>query len=515
MRSGEVTMGSVAFTLMLITVISKFSGMLREMLFSGLFGTTAIKDIYVISESIVALSFSFLFLSVQSTFIPMYNQIRSEEGRKNADRFTSNLIFTLLALSTVIILLFIIFMRPIVSLVASGFTGEKFEQTVFFTRIAVVQIWFSAVNGPLIGYLNIYDNFNTPATTGIIMNVFLVIFAYLSYLTNSLLVLAIGNVIAHGIQYIFFPPAMRKTGFRSELIFHPFNPHIKKYMGIAVPAMFSILVNDLSIIIDKTIATTVAVHGGVSALDYANKIFMLAQGVIIVSIVTASYPRLSALAQQPDKRPMKRMIASSLISGLILIIPATVGLMIFVQPVVRLFYQRGAFTAESTLLTSGALFWYAPGLISLMFYQLLVPVFYSLHDTKTPLVVSVIQVASDISLNFLLSSLFGLNGLAMSTMIGNTLGALLLLLLLHKKLGKMHYSEITVTTIKIVLATVVMAWISHKLFIALSGGMRESFALLISVIFAVIVYGILILFSRIPVVKNHINRFYHKKHHRI
>ena len=78
---------------------------------------------------------------------------------------------------------------------------------------------------------------------------------------------------------------------------------------------------------------------------------------------------MSRAAQQDDLRPFKRVIHHSLVHGMVLIIPAVVGMMLFSQPIVRLFYERDQFTATSTLMTAGALFWYTPGLIGLLCSQ--------------------------------------------------------------------------------------------------------------------------------------------------
>lgn len=504
-------MGKVTVTLMVITIISKMTGFLREALFANFFGTSDIQDIYVVSQTVAAISFSFLFLSIQSTFIPMYNNIYERHGRKDADRFTSNLTNSMILVATGIVALFYIFMPAIIKMVAVGFTGEKFEQAVLFSRIVVFQIYFSAINGSMIGYLNNMGNFITPATTGIIMNMVLVVFAYLAARTGNMYILALGSVCSMGLQYIFFPRALKKTGYKHAFILQPKHPHIRESLSIAIPAMFSVLVNDISIIIDKSIATGLVPVGGASALNYANTLFMLIQGVVIVSIITASYPKMTRLAQKQDSNPFKNIINQSLISGLVLVIPACVGLMIFVKPIVRLFFQSGQFSELSTEMTAGALFWYAPGLIALMFSQVFIRAFYAKNDTKIPLVLSAVQVLLDVILNFVLSILFGLNGLAASTMLGNVAGALLLGLALRKKMGSLGLSYTIKNCLKICLASAIMGLSTKFIFDALTPFISEGPRLIIVVFLAALIYAIAILFCKLdPVVKT-LNKFYHKR----
>lgn len=497
--------------LMLITIFSKFTGAIREVIFGSLFGTGAIKDIYVISQSVAALSFSFLFMSIQSTFIPMYNNVLRRHGREKADRFTSNLTNTFVLIACIISGICFLFMPQIIHVVAAGFTGEKFEQAVLFTRIVIFQIIFSGMNGTMIAYLNNAKNFVTPATTGIIMNMVLLFFSYLTAVTGNMYVLAVGSVASMGIQYIFFPRALRRLGYRHQPILKPFAPEIMSSLSIAVPAMASILVNDLSIIVDKAIATTLMANGGPSALDYANKVFMLVQGIVIVSITTTSFPALAAQGEHPQSKKFKDIVVHSLVTGLVLVIPAALGMMLFSQPIIRLFYERNAFTAESTLLTAGALFWYAPGLIGLMFSSIFVRSFYAVGDTKTPFIISTIHVAIDVILNFVLSGVMGLNGLAASTMIGEVVSAALFGIVLHKKYGSFHYRSLFRSTAKIVLASAVMGILAWGIFSSLSF-ISEGMRLIITVLMASIIYGVMILFAGIPEVKRLVNQVYHKLH---
>lgn len=493
-------MGSITFQLMIITLISKFTGLLRESVFGAAFGTSMIKDVYVTSETITALLFSFLFVSVQAIFIPLYNNVLNKKDRKGADLFTSNFTNVLLVISAVIVVVAILFMDKFVSLVAAGYTGEKFETAVYFTRIRMFGIFFSAANACMISYLNIYNDFRTPGFTGIIANIVLINVAIISARLNSIELLVGGTILSVALQYIMFPRALKKVGYSHNLFVDFKDSNLKHALALALPVMFSIVVNDVSIIIDQTIASSIVTDGGVSALDYAQKIYQIIYGIVIVSIVTAAYPRMSKLAQSNKIKEMKSVTVDSITMGLILIIPATIGLMLFAEPIVRLFYERRAFTPESTLMTAGALFWYAPGLIALIFTNLLNRVFYSLGDTKTPVVISVIQVAIDVVLNIVLSRLFGLNGLAASTAIGNGFGAVAYLVFIRKRLGNMQLKSMLTSTLKIGLATVIMALIAYATFTYLPFS-SEVIRLGLAILVAFIVYGTSVLLLRIPEVK--------------
>ena len=490
-------MTNVAIELMIVTIISKLTGLAREIVFSQVYGTSMVKDIYVISMTMIALSFSFLFMSIQSTFIPIYHNELNRGQRRHADLFTANLTNSLLLVATLVVIFFEIFMGPILKIVAHGFTGEKYQLAVVFCRITILAIYFSAINGPMIAYLQIYGDFLTPATTGIIMNMVLIVFAIFASRKNSLWLLAGGVLFAHGIQYLFFPRALRKAGYRHRLFLNLRDPYLKESLAIALPAMISIVVNDLSIIVDKAVATTVAASGGVSALDYAAKLYDLIQGIVIVSIVTAAFPKMTALAREKKMSEVKRISAQSITAGLILIIPAVFGLMAFSTPVVRAFYERGAFTSESTAMTAGILFFYAPALIFVMFYQMNTRIYYTMNNTKTPLFIATIQVILNIILNLILSRFFGLNGLSAATTITAGIGAVLMVLTLRKKVGALHYRGVFRSLLKITAASVLMIFCGRKVYDLLPG-LGEISRMLLVLLSCALVYFPLVGILRVP-----------------
>lgn len=502
-------MGKVAVQLMVITIFSKLAGLFREVFFGAIFGTNIAKDIYVIGETVAAIAFSFLFMSMQSCFIPIYTDVHAKYGRKRADRFTSNLTNFLIIISIVIGLLFFIFMKPIISLVAKGYTGEKFLATVHFSRIAIWIIVIRAMVACMISYLNIYNNFIVPAMTGIIFNILIILTAFIASRLNSLTVLAIGTILATGLQYILFPKALKEVGYHHQLVLDVHEPYLKKTFAMGIPVIFSVLVNEICVIIDKTLASSIVVNGGIAAMDYASKFSGFISGIVIISIVTATYPKLSSMISNHEVKAFRKLTAESIVYGLLLVIPSVIGLMLYVKPVIRIFYQHGAFTAQSTEMVAGPLFWYTPGLLGLIFIEVLNRVYYAHNNARTPLFVSIIHVVLNIVLNIILSKYFGLKGLAAATAISNILSAGLLVALSWKMVGGRNYKHVFGTSLKIWLASAIMGLVSWQVFSALRAW-SEAGAFLITLLVAILVYGVIILFIRIPEVQKVVNKLYHK-----
>lgn len=494
---------------MIITIFSKFSGFIREMVFSYFMGTSSVKDIYVISNNITAIAFGFVFAAVTQSIIPMYNHIQKKEGEERADLFTSNLSNILVFVATGFIILTLIFTEPIVKLFAGGFSPEQIQSTVQFTRIVVFTIYISAFSSVFLGYLNIKNDFVTPATPGIIMNIFLIFFAFLAAKMDNWYILAFGVIIANLMKYMFFPRALRRVNYKHKLYVNFKDPYLKMLLAMALPIVISVAAQDISTMVDQALATYLTDSGGVSAMDYSAKMIQLISGIILVSITTAIYPTLSRLGEAKKIRKLKATVMESITSAYIIILPAAVGISILAEPIIRLVFQRGQFDAQSTAMTANILRFYAPGLIGMVLRDISMRALYALKDMRTPVVVTVIQVVVDVSLNFLLSYFWGLTGLAVSTSIGAIVGGLLMLFVFRVKCGPLGLRQSLISIAKLFVASLIMGFSSLSIYRAFA---QTSYVLglFLAVFLGALIYAILILFLRIPEVQKLVNLAYHK-----
>lgn len=408
---------SFAVQLMIITLFSKVLGLVRELIFGYFLGTSATKDVYVMATLVPLLLSSFILNSVTAAFIPRFNSVRKGKGIKEARRFTANVSNILAVISIVIIFLVIVFAVPIASFLAQGWEGEMIQETALYIRIVVLSILPIAFNSAFSGYLNVHDDFFSPSITVAVNNVVLIVFCFFAAMTGNWLLLPIGYTVAYFAQYIHYIPALKKTGYRHVPDFQ-WNNQLKFFFLLAAPILISVAATDLAQVIDKMIATALFETGGVSSMDYASKLITMVSGIIIASGVTAVYPKLSKLVQEKKEDDYHKEVAGSIESIYFFVIPVAVGLFILAEPIIQVVFERGAFNRASTILTGGLLRFYSLSLIGETIYILITRVFYSVNDTKTPIRIMLVQVLFDIPLNFLLSSLIGINGLALSSSIG-------------------------------------------------------------------------------------------------
>jgi len=224
---------------------------------------------------------------------------------------------------------------------------------------------------------------------------------------------------------------------------------------LAVPVIVGASVNDINILIDRTVASGIAV-GGISALNYAARLNGFVQGLIVVSVTSVMYPMISRMPVDDNLEGLKQTLKDAISIVSLLIIPATIGAMAFSNEIVNLLFGRGAFTVEAINMTGDALFYYSVGMIAYGLRDILSRAFYSLKDTKTPVITATIAVILNIVLNLILSRYIGIGGLALATSISSIVATVSLFFILRRRIGALGIKGLTMSVGKNVLASLIM-----------------------------------------------------------
>ena len=489
-------MKKTAFVLMVITIVSKIVGFGREIVLSYVYGASAITDAYLISQTIPAVIFSFISAGIATGFIPLYSRILNERGQIEANRYTNNLTNTLLLLSSVIVVFVLSFTQPIVKIFASGFSGETLELAIRFTRISVFGVYFTALLNIFAGFLRLHENYIIPALVGLPMNLVIIASLFISTKTN-IYVIAVGSVVATASQLLLLIPFVRKTGYRYQPILNLRDEYIKMMVYIALPVVAGQSVNQINVLVDRILASGIAV-GGISALNYANRLNGFVQGLFVASISSVMYPMISKMAAENNIKGLKASISEAISVINLLVIPATIGAMIFSKEIVTLLFGRGAFTPEAIDMTANALFYYSIGMIAFGLRDILSRAFYALQDTKTPMINAAIAVVINIILNLALSRYLGIGGLALATSIATIVGTLLFFVTLRKKIGGFGLKEITISFIKICMASIIMGILAWSTYQILETKINSNISLILAIGVGALSYFIFIYFMKIP-----------------
>lgn len=484
-----------ALILIVLTMFSKILGFIREIILSYFYGVSNISDAYLISLTIPGTIFVFIGTGIATSYIPMYSSIVKKSCIKSADKFTNNIINSILIICALITIMTLVFTVPIVRLFASGFNGETLSLAISFTRISIFGIFFLGLIYVFSAYLQLKTNFIVPALMGIPFNFFIIVSIVWSTKFNTI-ILSIGSVIAIASQLLLLIPFVYKKGFRYRLVFERHDEHLRKMMFLSLPVIIGVSVNQINILVDRTIASKIAM-GGISALTYANRLNLFIQGIFVVSIITVMYPLISRMAAENNLSGLKKSLAKVINAINLLVIPITVGSMFFSKPIVKFLFGRGAFDSQAIAMTSNALFFYSIGMVGFGLRETISRVFYSLQDTKTPMINAAISIVINIVLNIILSKFLGIGGLALATSISAIFCTILLFVSLRKKMDSYGVKKISISFIKIVIASITMGGLCRFTYGILINNISLNLSLVISIGLGAIVYSIMIYFMKI------------------
>lgn len=503
-------MGQTTLMLMIITIISKVFGFVREGVMAYYIGAGDLKSIYTTANTLPVVVSNFVAMGIISGFIPIYNRAKNEEGEEAAEEFTSNIFNILMRFGLGAVIFGIVFARPFSKILSPSLEGEWLDLATNYTRIMMFAVFAYLYSAIFRGYLNLKGNFFDPAITGILMNIVIIIFTVITGKTGNPYFLIVGALLGNVLQYILFPKAVRQAGYEHKKIIDIHNKYVRNLMLVAVPIVVSSAAGELSIIADNSMASYFFGKAAVAKLFYSKTMLTLITGVITVSVTTAIFPKISSLGQSGKIVEMKSSISSAVVTTLSLVIPAAVGMMVLSRPIIELVFERKAFTSDDTVIVAGLLSAYAPYIIFQSLTDVVDRGFYAVGDSKTPVVIVVIQQVINIILNFILIKYFDLKGLAFATVLSTLLGSMMMIYKFRDNFGSFNFKNTLISLAKITLATGIMAFLANRIYLVLAIKINHVLALFGAIIVAALVYIFLILIARIPEVMKLVNQFYHK-----
>lgn len=488
-------MNKSVILLMVIAIFTKIFGFARDITLSYFYGASNVSDAYLLSLTIPLLIFGYIGAGISTGYIPMYGMVIKELGERAANRYTNNLINILMVVCTCFIICGLLFTDYFVKAFALGFEGDTLELAVNLTRISLLGIYFTGLVCVFNGLFQLKGNFILPALVGLPLNFIIMISIWLSTRTN-IMVLAEGSVIAIASQVLLLIPFLYQTGYRYKLVLDLKDKYIITMVKKAIPVIFGVSVNQINVLVDRTIASLIAT-GGISALSYAGNLNLFIQGLFVLPFVTVMYPSISRMASEDNIAGLKKKISEVIGYITLFVMPATVGAMIFAEPIIKLFYGRGAFDSQAISMSADALFFSAIGMLGIGIRDVLSRTFYSMHNTKTPMVNAAIALLMNISLNIVLSKYLGLGGLALATSISAIFCSVLLGISLRKKIGCFGIKNLILTFIKILCASVTMGILAKCIYKTLLNNISSNTALFVAIGTGAAVYFVIILFMRI------------------
>ncbi|RDY28989.1 murein biosynthesis integral membrane protein MurJ [Romboutsia weinsteinii] len=491
-----------AVGLMAATLIAKMLGFGRELALASAYGASGTSDAFLVAMNIPAVIFTAIGTSLGTAFIPLYCDVNSTQGEKASLKFTNNVFNIVILICIALSVIGAIFTEPIVKLFAVGFEGETLAQAVYFTRVLILGLAFLGISYIMMAFLQVKENFIIPGLMPVPYNLLIIISILVSVKINPNL-LPWGTLFGLSLQFVFQLPFAMKKGYKYKPYINLRDEHIKKMLWLVAPVLIGVAVNQINTIVDRTIASTL-VEGSISALNYATKLNQFVMGMFIVSISSVVYPMLSKLSSENNKEKFNKSIVTSVNTVTLLVIPISVGAIILANPIVKLLFQRGEFDARATQMTAIALIFYSIGMIGFGLRDILGKVFYSLQDTKTPMINGIIAMILNIVLNvmFVRYTNMQLAGLAFATSISALVTIILLFISLRKKIGAFGGKSIVSAMVKSIISAGLMAIVTSFVYNTVAnllgtGFIKEAITLVVAVGAGAIVYGISILVLKV------------------
>jgi putative peptidoglycan lipid II flippase len=405
--------------------------------------------------------------ALSSAFVPSFIRTMNQSGRDEAWLLASRVINTLLVVLSAATLLIYICADWFVYLLAADFSAipGKTELTVQLTRIMSPFLMTIAVAAVFMGILNGCGRFFIPALAPSAFNVASILAGvFLSpemerFGLAPIVSMAIGALLGGLGQLLVQVPAASRLGFRYRPAVGFRDPGVRRIAGLMLPAVFGLSATQINIVVDSQLAAGFG-NGPVSYLNYAFRLMQLPIGLFAAAIATTTLAAVSWQAASENLARLQETVGGSLRLAACLTFPATVGLVLFRYEIIELVYQRGRFTPEDTLQTSRVLLFYGLALFAYSAIKILVPTFYALNDTRTPVRLSVTAIAAKIGLNFALIAPAGFLGLAMATAAATWLNFVLLAMRFVKRMGGSVCSRGLWIYGRIALASLVMGGIA-------------------------------------------------------
>jgi putative peptidoglycan lipid II flippase len=484
---------------MLVTIISKILGFGREVVLASYYGTSIYSDAYITAFNIPTLVFIPFATAIGIAVTPLYFSIKAEKGESASLEYLNNTINLTLIISILLILLVSIFPEVFVKTTAYGFEGEVLQLTVDYVRIMVWSIPFIGLANILTSYLQIKNKFSITGLIGVPYNIILIASIILST-KYGYPILGFGSLLALAGNFIFLYPFARKEGYKYVFRMNIHDENIKKMIWLVSPVLIGVGVNQINGIVDRTMASTLA-EGSISALNYADRLTSLISGVLIVPIGSVIYPKLSEISSNKNVGQFNEIISRSINIVIMFLIPITIGFIILAEPIIKVLFERGSFDINATEMTKSALIFYSIGIIGFGLRDILGKIYYSLQDTRTPMINGVIAMTLNIILNIILAQCMGHSGIAFATSISSLITVILLIINLKVKLKQLDFSKIKLFLFKSLVSAIVMG-----IFVSISYSfMVESLAATIggnflSLILAVFI-GIFVYFGLLKLLK--------------
>lgn len=429
-----------AATISSLTLLSRITGVIRDMLIARYFGSSAATDAFYVAFRLPnMLRRLFAEGAFQQAFVPMLSDVKANQNAEDVRTFIDR-VFSVLACALLITSVVGALVAPaLVWLIAGGLAenAASFDLATELTRWMFPYIFFMSLVAMSAGVLNTWKHFAIPAFTPVLLNLsFITFILFLTpYLERPIFALAVAVIVGGVLQLGIQIPSLMKLG----VLPRPVNPlkalkdfAVRKVLKLMVPALFGVGVAQLSLLINTNIASRLGT-GSVTWLSFADRLMEFPTALLGVALASVLLPGLSSAFAKNDLVRYNALLDNGLRLVILFAVPAAVGMGLMADALVAFLYQGKNFQAYDVAQTSIAVVGYSFGLIGLIAIKILAPAFYARKDIRTPVKVAAVSLVCVQVSNLVFVPFFAHAGLALSIGVGSCINALLLFCILRRR----------------------------------------------------------------------------------
>jgi putative peptidoglycan lipid II flippase len=466
----------------LATGLSRVLGLIRESVARYYFGTVgainAFEVAFLIPNTVRALVAD---AALSSAFVPVFSDLLEKGERKRAWRVASSLFWLVLLGLGGITALFIVISPWVMRAFGYG------SLAVDLSRILFPIVVLLGLSGIVVGILNSYEHFTVPALSPVLWNIAIIVGLVIGVpradgIDDELYVYAFAILIATVLQFLLPLPWLRGRDGRLRMVIDVRDQAVRRTFVLMVPITLGLGLINLNAVVDTFFAARLVDRfQAPSSINAAFRLYMLPQGIFSVAVATVLFPSLARLVSRNDLEGFRSTVASGIRQIAFLLVPASVVSAVLAEPIVRIVYQRGDFTARQTPVVAACLAAFSLGLVFNGFMLMLNRAFFSLQEAWTPTWVALANLGLNAALDAALFKV-GIWGIALATSLVNIAGTVALFVLLRRRLGLAGLARTTDTVIRVTIASAVVAGISYGCWSGLDEALGRAFwAQLVSV----------------------------------
>jgi putative peptidoglycan lipid II flippase len=446
------------------TFLSRILGFGRDMAIAALF-TRGQTDAFAVALTIPNTLRQLLAEgAVSSAVVPVLSERLAKGGDDAARAFFARARGVSVLALFVVSLLGVAFAGPLTELFAPGFHGTpgQFERTESLTRLMFPYIFFMGTAALGMAALNAKKKFAVAAFAPGLFNVALLAAAFglqgplEARGVDPVMALAIGVLLGGVLQVAAQLPALRRIGYAGKPILDLRDPHVREMLRRIVPMTLGLGIYYVDMTLSRRFLSELG-EGAQSYFFWASRLCDFPQGIFVMALSTAALPSLATFAAKGNKEELAKTWAHGMRLSLFVAVPCSAAMIALSEPVVVLLFQRGHFDAFAAQQTARALAWQGGAIFTVAAVRQLVPAFHSLGDTRTPVIVSGLDLIVFVVLALTLRGPYGHVGVSMAVAGSSAVQMVLLFIGLQWRLGDIRARELASSTVRIAAASIIAA----------------------------------------------------------